>query len=65
MPTGRVIAADRLLKLPDKVNDRVAAAALVKGLTAHYLLHTTHAVGEGETILVHAAAGGVGLLLCQ
>jgi hypothetical protein len=61
----RVIAADRLLKLPDKADDRVAAASLVKGLTAHYLLRTTHAVGEGETILVHAAAGGVGLLLCQ
>src|SRR5438876_1142751 len=61
----RVIAADRLLKLPDQVDDRVAAASLVKGLTAHYLLRTTHAVAEGETILVHAAAGGVGLLLCQ
>jgi NADPH2:quinone reductase len=61
----RVVAAERLLKLPDGIDDRVAAASLLKGLTAHYLVHTTHVVRPGETILVHAAAGGVGLLLCQ
>lgn len=63
--TDRVIAADRLVKLPEAVSARTAAAVMLRGLTAHYLLHRTHAVRAGETILVHAAAGGVGLLLCQ
>ncbi|MEJ0045175.1 MAG: quinone oxidoreductase [Rhodospirillales bacterium] len=61
----RVIPADRVIKLPDGVSSKVAAAIMLQGLTAHYLIHRTHAVKPGETILVHAAAGGVGLLLCQ
>jgi len=61
----RLIAAEQLIPLPEGVDDRQAAAVMIKGLTAHYLLRKTHAVQTGETILVHAAAGGVGLLLCQ
>lgn len=57
--------ADRLLKLPDDLSDEIAAAAMLKGLTAHYLIHDTHRVKSGETILVYAAAGGVGQLLSQ
>jgi NADPH2:quinone reductase len=61
----RVIPADRLVPLPDSVDDRSAAAVMLKGLTAHYLLRRTHRVQPGETILIHAAAGGVGLIACQ
>jgi NADPH:quinone reductase len=61
----RIVAADRLVPLPDEVDDRTAAAAMLKGMTAQYLLRRTHRVEPGETILVHAAAGGVGLILCQ
>ncbi len=61
----RLMPADRLVPLPDDVSDEVAAAIFTKGLTAHYLLFTTYPVKRGDTILVHAAAGGVGLLLCQ
>lgn len=60
-----VVAADKLLALPDGIEDEVAAATLLKGLTAAYLLHKTHTVQPGETLLWHAAAGGVGLLACQ
>ena len=63
--TDRTIAADRLLKLPDTVDDVTAAAMMLQGLTAQYLLHRTFKVTSGQTILVHAAAGGVGLILCQ
>ena len=63
--TDRVISADRLVKLPDAVDDQTAAAMMLQGLTAQYLLRRTHRVGPGDTILVHAAAGGVGLILCQ
>ena len=63
--TDRVIAADRLVKLPDSIDDTTAAAMMLQGMTAQYLLRTTHRVQPGETILVHAAAGGVGLILCQ
>jgi len=63
--TNRVIQADRLIKLPDTIDFRTAAALMLQGLTAQYLLHRTHIVKPGETILVHAAAGGVGLILCQ
>ena len=63
--TDRAIAADRLLRLPDAIGFDTAAAMLLQGLTAQYLIHRTHKVQAGETILVHAAAGGVGLLLCQ
>ena len=63
--TDRTIAADRLVKVPDGVDDQTAAAMMLQGMTAQYLLRTTHRVQPGETILVHAAAGGVGLILCQ
>ncbi len=62
---ARNIAADKLVKIPDGVEDRTAAAIMLKGLTAQYLLRRTYRVKAGDTILVHAAAGGVGLLLCQ
>lgn len=61
----RNIDATQLIKLPKGVSDDVAAAVMLKGLTAHYLLRRTVRVQKGDTILVHAAAGGVGLLLCQ
>lgn len=61
----RNVAADRLVSIPAGVSDEQAAALLFKGLTAQYLLKKTHAVKEGEIILVHAAAGGVGQILCQ
>ena len=61
----RNVAADRLVKVPKGISDEQAAALMLKGLTAHYLLRRTHRVARGETLLVHAAAGGVGLLLCQ
>lgn len=63
--TQRVIAADRLLKLPAGIDFKVAAAMMLQGLTAQYLLRRTYRVKAGETIVVHAAAGGVGLLMCQ
>lgn len=63
--TERVIAADRLVKLPDAIDFQTGAAMMLQGLTAQYLLHRTFAVKHGQTILVHAAAGGVGLILCQ
>jgi NADPH:quinone reductase len=62
----RVVApADRLVRLPDAVATRTAAALMLQGLTAHYLSSSTYALKAGDTALVHAAAGGVGLLLCQ
>jgi NADPH2:quinone reductase len=61
----RCMPADRLVKLPADLSDDVAAAIMTKGMTAHYLLFTTFPVKPGDTILVHAAAGGVGLILCQ
>ena len=62
---ARNYPADKLLHLPDGLDDRQVAALLMKGMTAHYLLHRTYAVKPGDTILVHAAAGGMGLILCQ
>lgn len=62
---ARIMPADRLLKLPAQIGDDLAAGSTLKGLTAHYLLRRTFAVQRGQTILVHAAAGGVGSLLCQ
>ncbi len=59
------VAADRLVKIPAGVGAREAAAAILQGMTAHYLSHDTYALKKGETALVHAAAGGVGLLLVQ
>ncbi|MGO9831970.1 MAG: quinone oxidoreductase family protein [Myxococcaceae bacterium] len=61
----RLFPAERLVPIPEGVTDRQAAAVLLKGLTAHYLCRRTHVVKAGETVVVHAAAGGVGLLLCQ
>ncbi|MGD8957569.1 MAG: quinone oxidoreductase [Chromatiaceae bacterium] len=61
----RVIAADKLVRLPDSINDAQAAAMMLKGLTAHYLLFRSYPVQAGDSVLVYAAAGGVGLLLCQ
>jgi len=61
----RVVAVDRLVKLPKSVTYEAAAALLLKGLTAQYLLRRTFKVKPGDVILVHAAAGGVGLILCQ
>jgi len=61
----RTIAADRLVPIPDGVTDESAAAAFLRGLTARYLLRQTHPVRAGETILVHAGAGGVGLFLTR
>jgi NADPH2:quinone reductase len=59
------VPADRLVPIPSGVSDRDAAAALLQGMTAHYLSHDTFPLKRGETALVHAAAGGVGLLLVQ
>ena len=61
----RNVPADRLVKLPRGISDEEAAALMLKGLTAQFLLRRTYRVARGEAILVHAAAGGVGLLLCQ
>ena len=60
-----VVPADRVVVLPDGVTTRQAAAAMLQGMTAQYLASTTYALKAGDTCLVHAAAGGVGLLLCQ
>ncbi len=61
----RVVRADSLLRLPDDVDNETAAAMLLKGLTAHLLVRQVYRVGPQDTVLVHAVAGGVGLLLCQ
>lgn len=63
--TERNIPADKLIKLPKKISDKTAAAMMLKGMTAQYLLRRCYKVKKGDTILVHAAAGGVGLILCQ
>jgi NADPH2:quinone reductase len=63
--TERVIAADRLVHVPDAIDFQTAAGMMLQGMTAQYLLRRTHRVKAGETIVVHAAAGGVGLILCQ
>jgi len=62
---ARLMPADRVVKLPDSVTDRQAAAMMLQGLTAQYLLRRTYKVQAGDRILVHAAAGGVGLILVQ
>lgn len=61
----RNLPADRLVKLPAEIGAEQAAAMMLKGLTAQYLLRRTYRVQPGDTILVHAAAGGVGLIMCQ
>jgi len=57
--------ADRLVKIPAGIDDKVAAAMMLKGMTTQYLIRSTYRVKKGDTILMHAAAGGVGLILCQ
>ena len=59
------VPADRLVPIPEGVTDPQAAAVMLQGMTAHYLSHDTYPLKRGETVLVHAAAGGVGLLLVQ
>ncbi len=61
----RVIASRLLVKVPDTISDAQAAAAMLKGCTVQYLIRRTHAVQAGETVVFHAAAGGVGLIACQ
>lgn len=70
MPVGayaseRVMHASMLVKLPDTISEEQAAAMMLQGMTAQYLIRSTYRVKRGETILLHAAAGGVGLILCQ
>jgi NADPH2:quinone reductase len=60
-----VVPADRLVKLPDRLSFKDGAAAMLQGMTAHYLVTSTYPLKKGDVCLVHAAAGGVGLLLCQ
>ncbi|HIB45911.1 MAG TPA: quinone oxidoreductase [Candidatus Lambdaproteobacteria bacterium] len=62
---SRLYPADRLIKLPDYISDSQAAAILLKGLTVSYLINKTFPVKKGQTVLFHAAAGGVGLFACQ
>lgn len=61
----RLLPADRVVRIPEGISYEVAAAAILKGLTAFYLLHWTHPLKAGETILIHAAAGGTGQILTQ
>ncbi|MEX3983147.1 quinone oxidoreductase [Paraburkholderia sp. EG287A] len=61
----RVLRADQVIKLPDAISDEAAASIMLQGLTAQYLLRRTYRVQAGDTILIQAAAGGVGLLVCQ
>lgn len=60
-----VIPAARVVPVPDALSTELAAAALLQGMTAHYLVHDTHPVAPGDVVLVHAGAGGMGLLLCR
>jgi NADPH:quinone reductase len=63
--THNVVPADRLVTLPAGLDARAGAAAMLQGMTAHYLAHDSYHLKRGDTCVVHAAAGGVGLLLCQ
>ena len=63
--TMRTLPGSQLVLLPDDMSEEAAAALMLKGMTAEYLLHRTHRVRPGDAVLVHAAVGGVGLLLCQ
>jgi NADPH2:quinone reductase len=63
--TERILPAERLVKIPDDIDDRTAATLMLKGLTVQYLFRQTHRLAAGDTILFHAAAGGVGLIACQ
>jgi NADPH2:quinone reductase len=59
------VPADRLVRIPEKITDQQAAAAMLQGMTAHYLIYSSYPLKKGETALIHAAAGGMGLLLVQ
>ena len=61
----RIVPAARLIALPERIDERTAAAMMIRGMTARALLHETYKVQPGEPILIHAAAGGVGLIMCQ
>ncbi len=61
----QVVKADRLVRRPAEIDAKLGAAAMLQGMTAHYLTHTTYSLKKGELCLVHAAAGGMGLILCQ
>lgn len=61
----RLMPADRVVKVPEGISDQQAASMMLKGMTAEYLVRRTFRLGSEHTILVHAAAGGVGLILCQ
>lgn len=61
----RIIGTEKLIAIPDGIDDQVAGGMLLQGMTAYYLLHRTYEVKAGDTILVYAAAGGVGLIVCQ
>ena len=61
----RIVPADRLVKLPEGVSEEMAASMTLKGMTVQYLIHRTYAVKSGDTVLWHAAAGGVGTIACQ
>jgi NADPH2:quinone reductase len=61
----RLIAADRVVKVPDGIDDKTAAGMMLQGMTVRYLLRKTYKVGPGTTMLLHAAAGGIGLIACQ
>ena len=62
---ARLMPADRLVPLPEWIGDQQAAAMMLQGMTAQYLLRSTYRIQSGQTILIHAAAGGVGLIACQ
>ena len=62
---ARVAPADKMVRIPDGISDQQAAAMMIKGMTAEYLLFRTYKVQKGDPILIHAAAGGVGLIVCQ
>lgn len=62
---ARLIEADKVVQIPAGIDDQTAAAMMLKGLTAQYLIRQIHKVEAGDTILIHAAAGGVGLIVCQ
>jgi NADPH2:quinone reductase len=62
---ARIVPADRLVKIPEGISDEQAASMMLKGMTVHYLIHGCYPVKRGDTVLWHAAAGGVGLIACQ
>jgi len=62
---ARLIAADKVVKIPEGLDDKAVGASILQGLTVHYLVRQTRVVGPEDVILVHAAAGGIGLILCQ